>query len=449
MVAFTNRHIGPDAHETREMLKELEIPSIETLISKTIPASIRLGRELEIPDGIGEYQALKELREKFSGEPVAKSLIGQGYHGTIVPPVIKRNLFENPAWYTSYTPYQPEISQGRLELLFHFQTLVSELTGLPVANSSLLDEATAVAEAAALAHRHHRARKNRIVVANSLHQQSLDVLATRLDLLECEIETGAQPDENTAAVIVQLPDTFGEIVDSSDIVSAAKAAGALVVFVCDPLALTLMKPPAEQGADICVGSMQRFGVPMGNGGPHAAYIAVTDQLTRLMPGRLVGQSVDAKGNPAYRLALQTREQHIRREKATSNICTAQALLANMAAAYAIWHGPEGLIEIAKQINAETARFAAALEDAGLKTVNTNFFDTVTVEVDDADDIIRRAANSGYLLRKISSGSVSVAFDETVTETDLEVLCQIFSVQLANPVEAPLSSAGRDSSFMTQ
>ncbi|MGI9401987.1 MAG: aminomethyl-transferring glycine dehydrogenase [Rhizobiaceae bacterium] len=449
MVEFTDRHIGPDARETREMLKELEIPSIETLISRTIPASIRFDRSLDIPEGIGEYQALEELRAKFRDQPIVKPLIGQGYHGTVVPPVIKRNLFENPAWYTSYTPYQPEISQGRLELLFHFQTLVSELTGLPVANSSLLDEATAIAEAAALAHRHHRAKRNRVIVANSLHQQSIDVLSTRLELLDCEIENTTQADENTAAVIVQVPDSLGEIADVSEIVAGAKQAGALVIFACDPLALTLMKSPAEQGADICVGSMQRFGVPMGNGGPHAAYMAVSNQLTRLIPGRLVGQSVDSRGNPAYRLALQTREQHIRREKATSNICTAQALLANMAAAYAIWHGPEGLIEIAEQINANTARFAAALDKAGVKNVNSGFFDTVTIETGNADDIIKRAADSGYLLRKISSNSVSVSFDETVTETDLESLCAVFGTKLPDPVEAPLSDSRRDAGFMTQ
>ena len=291
---------------------------------------------------------------------VLKSFIGAGYHGTIVPPVIQRNLFENPAWYTAYTPYQAEISQGRLEMLFNFQTLVTELTGLPVASASLLDEATAVAEAVGIAVRHHRDKKTRVALAGPLHPQTLDVVRTRAEPLGIEID-GDTIDDNTAALLVPWPDTHGVYGDHGAAIEKAKAAGALVVFVADPLALTLTEPVAALGADIAVGSMQRFGVPMGFGGPHAAYCAVSDKLTRLMPGRLVGQSVDAHGRPGYRLALQTREQHIRRDKATSNICTAQALLANMAAAYAIWHGPEGLQEIAARVHGLANRLAAALK----------------------------------------------------------------------------------------
>ena len=309
---FAGRHIGPDNAETRTMLAAIGVPSLETLVARTVPQSIRLDRELDLTEGVSEHAALAELAAKFEGEPQARPLIGQGYHGTLTPPVIQRNLFENPGWYTSYTPYQPEISQGRLEMLFNFQTLVSELTGLPVANASLLDEATAVAEAAGLAYRHHREKRRTILVANALHPQSLDVLKTRCDLIGLTVREGGTPDADTAAVILQTPDTHGALADPAGIVKAAKAAGALVVFSADPLALLLTPSPASQGADICVGSIQRYGVPMGKGGPHAAYMGVSAALTRLIPGRLVGQSVDAAGRPAYRLALQTREQHIRR-----------------------------------------------------------------------------------------------------------------------------------------
>lgn len=446
---FTDRHIGPGSIETREMLATLGVPSVETLIAKTIPATIRLERELDVPQGISEHEALAELKAKFSGQPTAKPLIGQGYHGTLVPPVIARNLFENPAWYTSYTPYQPEISQGRLEMLFHFQTLVSELTGLPVANASLLDEATAIAEAAGIALRHHRGKRNRIVLANRLHPQSVDVLATRSQEIDCIIEDG-QADENTAAIIAQIPDHFGEIANLASLITAAKEAGALVILACDPLALTLMKPPVEIGADICVGSMQRFGVPMGNGGPHAAYIAVSENLTRLLPGRLVGQSIDADGKPAYRLALQTREQHIRREKATSNICTAQALLANMAAAYAIWHGPGGLIAIASRINEKTARLAKSLEAGGFTVENQNFFDTLVIgKSGKAGELVSSAERNGYLLHGFDDNRLSITLDETVTEKDLTSICEIFGVQLAEPVDGPLANNLRDERFLTQ
>ncbi len=339
--AFVNRHIGPSRGDERSMLAALGLPSRETLISSTVPSSIRQEDELDLPPPASESEALTELGEVMNGNVVAKSFIGQGYHGCHVPPVIQRNLLENPAWYTAYTPYQSEISQGRLELLFHFQTLVTELTGLPVASASLLDEATAIAEANGIAFRHHRGKRGEIALAGTLHPQCLDVIGTRAGSIGLTI---GQSDigENTAAVVIPWPDTHGIYGDFDEIITEAKAAGALIIVVADPLGLVLTEPPGNWGADIVVGSMQRFGVPMGYGGPHAAYMAVTDTLTRLMPGRIVGQSVDSKGRPGYRLALQTREQHIRRDKATSNICTAQALLANMSAAYAIWHGPEGL-----------------------------------------------------------------------------------------------------------
>ncbi len=409
------------------MLNALNMVSLDTLIARTVPDNIRFTSTLDVPEGASEQEALSELREKLSHNVVAKSMIGQGYHNTHVPPVILRNLFENPGWYTSYTPYQPEISQGRLEMLFNFQTLVSELTGLPVANASLLDEATAVAEAAGMALRHHRGKRSRIIVANRLHPQTMDVLHTRATSMGMSVEDGTV-DETVAIVIVQTPDTFGEITDSADIVAEAKSHGALVCIVADPLALIGMEEPGSWGADIVAGSIQRFGVPMGNGGPHAAYMAVTDKLTRLLPGRLIGQSIDAAGRPAYRLSLQTREQHIRREKATSNICTAQALLANMAAAYAIWHGPEGLIQIASNVHALAARFAASLEEVSIDLTSSRFFDTVTARVPGKAHQLREEAQvQGYLIRAIDEDLVSVAFDEASTESDLETLCILFGI----------------------
>ncbi|MGE3308262.1 MAG: glycine dehydrogenase, partial [Rhizobiaceae bacterium] len=338
---FSARHIGPGKADLRAMLATLGVPSVETLIAQAVPKSIRLGRALDLPEPASEAEALAELAEKMKANTVLKSFIGTGYHGVHVPPVIQRNLFENPAWYTAYTPYQSEISQGRLELLFHFQTLVTELTGLPVASASLLDEATALAEAIGIAWRHHREKRSRIVLAGPLHAQLRDVAATRGEPLGITLDEGDLADD-VAALVVPWPDTHGVYGDHGETIEKARAGGAIVIFVADPLGLTLTEAPAKLGAEICVGSMQRYGVPMGFGGPHAAYCAVSDRLTRLMPGRLVGQSVDRHGRPGYRLALQTREQHIRRDKATSNICTAQALLANMAVSYAIWHGPEGL-----------------------------------------------------------------------------------------------------------
>ena len=378
-----------------------------------------------------------------------KSFIGAGYHGCLVPPVIQRNLFENPAWYTAYTPYQAEISQGRLEMLFNFQTLVTELTGLPVASASLLDEATAVAEAVGIAWRHHREKKNRVALAGPLHPQVLDVVRTRAEPLGLVID-GDTIDEDTAALLVPWPDTQGVYGDHGAAIEAAKAAGALVVFVADPLALTLTEPLAQLGADIAVGSMQRFGVPMGFGGPHAAYCAVSDKLTRLMPGRLVGQSSDTKGRPGYRLALQTREQHIRRDKATSNICTAQALLANMAASYAIWHGPEGLQQIAAHVHGLADRLAEGLRAAGVKVVGDMRFDTVTVMTKGmAKEIVSKAEESGWLLRLMDDDHVSISFDETSTEADLAAIADLFGAAPPPSSESSLPGSARGKDFLTQ
>jgi glycine dehydrogenase len=450
VTTFADRHIGPGLADRRAMLAALGLPSIETLISQAVPKSIRLERPLDLPAPASEAEALAELSAKMAANTVLKSFIGAGYHGTFVPPVIQRNLFENPAWYTAYTPYQAEISQGRLEMLFNFQTLVSELTGLPVASASLLDEATAAAEAVGIAYRHHREKRHRVVLAGALHPQVLDVVRTRAEPHGIAVDEGAL-DENVAALIVPWPDTFGVYGDHGAAIRQATALGAVVVFVADPLALVLTEPPARLGADIAVGSMQRFGVPMGFGGPHAAYCAVSDRLTRLMPGRLVGQSVDTRGRPGYRLALQTREQHIRRDKATSNICTAQALLANMATAYAIWHGPEGLQAIASRVHGLAARLASGLAAAGVRLAGAAFFDTITVEVAGrADAIVAEAEKGGRLLRRLDADHVAISFDETSTEDDLPALAALLGA--AVPAEAPPALPGqpRDSKrFLTQ
>src|SRR6185312_13109282 len=415
---------------------------------------IRLDRPLDLPSAASEAEALGELSAMMGRNKVLKSFVGQGYHGCFVPPVIQRNLFENPAWYTAYTPYQAEISQGRLEMLFHFQTLITELTGLPIASASLLDEATAVAEAVGMAFRHHREKRTRVVLAGPIHPQVLDVVATRAEPLGMTID-GMKPDgsgvaDDVAALIVPWPDGLGPYGDYSAAIRKAKEVDALVIFVADPLALTLTEPPAALGADIVVGSMQRFGVPMGFGGPHAAYCAVSDRLTRLMPGRLVGQSVDSRGRPGYRLALQTREQHIRRERATSNICTAQALLANMAAAYAIWHGPEGLQAIAGRIHGLTARLHAALKSAKVAVEANTFFDTLTLSVKGKAEVIAKAAEKGgRLLRVIDKDRLGITFDETSTEADLEEVAGLFGAKVPETAKSALPGKPRDKNFMTQ
>ncbi|MEJ6783019.1 aminomethyl-transferring glycine dehydrogenase [Aminobacter sp. Piv2-1] len=446
---FSARHIGPSATGTRAMLAAIGVPSVETLISQAVPKSIRLDRALNLPAPAAEHEALAELGEKMGRNKLLKSFIGAGYHGVNVPPVIQRNLFENPAWYTAYTPYQAEISQGRLELLFHFQTLVAELTGLPVASASLLDEATAVAEAVGIALRHHRDKRSRVALAGVPHPQTLDVVRTRAEPLGTEID-GETIDDNTAALIVSWPDTNGVYGDHKAAIEKARAVGAIVIFASDPLSLTVTDTPASLGADIAVGSMQRFGVPMGFGGPHAAYCAVSDKLTRLMPGRLVGQSVDSKGRPGYRLALQTREQHIRRDKATSNICTAQALLANMAASFAIWHGPAGLQAIAERVHGLAARLAEGLKAAGVTVSGTQRFDTVTVEAKGrAEAIAVEAEKIGRLLRVIDADHVSVAFDETSAEADLDAVAALFGAKAPKEAKRALPGKPRGKDFLTQ
>lgn len=448
-VPFSARHIGPSVNDVRAMLATIGVPSVETLISQAVPKSIRLDQPLALPAGASEAEALAELSAMMAKNKVLKSFIGAGYHGVFVPPVIQRNLFENPAWYTAYTPYQAEISQGRLEMLFNFQTLVAELTGLPVASASLLDEATAVAEAVGVALRHHRDKRTKVALAGTPHPQTLDVVRTRAEPLGIEID-GETIDDNTAALLVSWPDTFGVYGDHKAAIEKARAAGALVVFIADPLALTLTDAPAKLGADIAVGPMQRFGVPMGFGGPHAAYCAVSDKLTRLMPGRLVGQSTDTMGRPGYRLALQTREQHIRRDKATSNICTAQALLANMATAYAIWHGPTGLQAIADRVHTLANRLAAGLKAAGVAALGTHRFDTVTADVKGKAAAIAAAAEkTGRLLRVIDADRISIAFDETSTEADLDAIAALFGAKPGAVEAGSMPGKPRGKEFLTQ
>ncbi|WP_027156275.1 aminomethyl-transferring glycine dehydrogenase [Mesorhizobium sp. WSM2561] len=447
--SFSARHIGPGLNDVRAMLATIGVPSVETLISQAVPKSIRLDRPLALPAPASEAEALAELSATMAKNTVLKSFIGAGYHGVHVPPVIQRNLFENPAWYTAYTPYQAEISQGRLEMLFNFQTLVTELTGLPVASASLLDEATAVAEAVGIALRHHRDKRTKVALAGTPHPQTLDVVRTRAEPLGIEVD-GDTIDDNTAALLVSWPDTFGIYGDHRAAIEKARATGALVVFIADPLALTLTDAPAALGADIAVGPMQRFGVPMGFGGPHAAYCAVSDRLTRLMPGRLVGQSTDSRGRPGYRLALQTREQHIRRDKATSNICTAQALLANMATAYAIWHGPAGLQAIAGRIHALANRLADGLKAAGISVLGASRFDTVTVEVKGrAGAIAASAEKTGRLLRVIDADHIGISFDETSTDADLEAIAALFGAKPGAAVGSTMRGKPRGKAFLTQ
>ncbi|EJF76072.1 glycine dehydrogenase [decarboxylating] [Bartonella sp. DB5-6] len=447
---FFSRHIGLRPDEKQKMLDVLELDCVDTLVSQAVPHSIYLGRSLNLPKAANEGQALEELSKMMERNHVHKSFIGQGYHGTYVPPVILRNLFENPAWYTAYTPYQAEISQGRLELLFYFQTLVSELTGLPVAAASLLDEATALAEANALAVRFAREKKTKISVQSLLHPQTLNVAQTRAETQGIHISEKSEICSDTAAIVLSWPDTKGSFNDYNDVIKEAKTKGVLVIVVADPLALTLMEPPAQWGADIVVGSMQRYGVPMGFGGPHAGYLAVSEALTRLIPGRIVGQSVDTKGRVGFRLALQTREQHIRRDKATSNICTAQALLANMATAYAVWHGPQGLQEIAQRIHHLTCRFVAGLEAEGILCEGETFFDCVSIVVKGkAREIARQAKAGGRLVRVLDDDQIVINFDELSTQEDAYALAQLFGAQLVDQVSPRLIGKRRDAAFLSQ
>ena len=435
--AFERRHIGPTSSQENELLKALGYDDMQSFISAVVPSNIAMSKKLQdvLPQALTEVQAIQTLREMADKNELFTSFIGCGYYGTITPPVIMRNVLENPAWYTAYTPYQPEISQGRLEALFAFQTAVCDLTGLPIANASMLDEGTAAAEAMTLARRSFKGSDDAVfLIDNHVHPQTRAVIATRAKPLNIVIEDfdaslGITTTSPYFAVLVQYPDTTGAIRDYSKICEIAHKNDAYVIAATDLLALTLLKPPGEWGADVAVGSAQRFGVPMGFGGPHAGFMAVRNGLERSLPGRLIGQSVDVHGNPAFRLALQTREQHIRRDKATSNICTAQVLLAVMSAFYAMWHGPLGLKLIAQRINDQTKSFAEALKDAGITVVNETFFDTLTIKVSSAAEVHERAKESRINLRKIDDSTVGVSIDETTTPETLQNLANVFAINL--------------------
>jgi glycine dehydrogenase len=429
---FVRRHIGPNADETSKMLELLGHKDLDELIDAAVPKKIRLGNKLNLPDARSEHDALIEIKKISSENKVFRSFIGMGYYDCITPPVIQRNVLENPGWYTQYTPYQAEISQGRLEALLNFQTMVADLTALPIANASLLDEATACAEAMGMSFALKDGR-NIFFVSENCHPQNIEVVQTRAKALGIEIVVGYhenfQFSEKVFGALVQYPDTFGAIHDFAPFSEKAHAAGALVTVATDLLALTLIKPPGEFGADIAVGSAQRFGVPLGYGGPHAAFFATRDEFKRHIPGRIVGVSKDSRGKPALRLALQTREQHIRREKATSNICTAQALLANMASLYACYHGAEGLKKIAQRVMALTSALAAGLEELDCKIATWHYFDTLRIETPKlpAEEILKIAASHRFNFRAIGKNAVGISLDETTTLNDVIEILQIFNV----------------------
>ena len=455
---FESRHIGPSLDQEATMLHELGFANLESFIKAVVPENIAMGHHLKdvLPPALSEVETIAELRKLANQNQVFDSFIGTGYYGTITPAVILRNVLENPAWYTAYTPYQPEISQGRLEALFAFQTAVCDLTGLPIANASMLDEATAAAEAMTLTRRVHSDADSAIFLIDKfLHPQTKAVVITRAKPLAIEV-IEFDPSEPLAnvtnseifGVLVQYPNTNGEILDYSALAAWTHERGALLIAATDLLALTLIAAPGEWGADIAIGSAQRFGVPMGFGGPHAGFLAVRSGLERSMPGRLIGQSLDAHGNPAFRLALQTREQHIRRDKATSNICTAQVLLAVMSAFYAMWHGADGLKVIANRVHAQTDSLVKALQVSDHKVLTRNFFDTVLIEVKDAALIHRTAKALRINLREVSANVVGISFDETITTEHLVRIGQIFGVSISTPAREVAISNARKSSYLT-
>ena len=456
---FADRHIGLDADALSHMLGLIGVGSLDELAAKAVPAGILDTPDSGVAPGLdrlpppaSEHEALAELRDLADANTTAVSMIGQGYYDTITPPVLLRNILENPAWYTAYTPYQPEISQGRLEALLNFQTMIADLTGLDLANASMLDEATAAAEAMTLMYRATRGRSNRLAVDSDLFPQSAAVLATRAEPLGIEIVTAdlraGLPDGDFFGVVAQLPGASGRITDWSELIEQAHQRGALVALGADLLALTLIAPPGEVGADLAFGTAQRFGVPMGFGGPHAGYLAAHTSQARQLPGRLVGVSVDADGSPAYRLSLQTREQHIRRDKATSNICTAQVLLAVMAAMYASYHGADGLRAIALRIHRRARAVAAGLRQAGVEVVHDDFFDTVLALVPGrAVEVVAAAREWGINVWRVDADQVSVSCDEVTTDEHVAKVLEAFGAQPARSDDGP-DIAGRTSDFLT-
>ena len=453
---FVERHIGPNDAEVAQMLDVLGHATLDAMTDAIVPARIKSPAPLALPESMTEVQALAKIRAIADKNTVLRSFIGQGYYGTHTPNVILRNILENPAWYTAYTPYQAEISQGRMEALINFQTLCADLTGMEIANASLLDEATAAAEAMTLAKRSAKSKSDTFFVHDAVHPQTLELLRTRAEPMGIVLRVGTPAEALEAeafGLLLQYPDTFGQVGDYKALVDAVHARGGLVAVATDLLALTLLAAPGEWGADIVVGNSQRFGVPFGFGGPHAAFMACRDAYKRSMPGRLIGVSIDAEGKPAYRLTLQTREQHIRREKATSNICTAQVLLAVMASMYAVYHGPEGLARIARRTHRLASILAASLRNAGVQ-VGGDFFDTLHITGVHADEIHAKARAAGYNLRAIDSDSVGISLDETATRADIVALAAVFGAQAdvdaldASTADALPAALLRQSEFLT-
>ncbi|GAB2504540.1 Glycine dehydrogenase (decarboxylating) [Corynebacterium atrinae] len=452
--SYLARHLGPDPTEEKVMLDQLGYSFIDELIDGAIPADIRVEQTPVIGEALTETEAQAKLRSYADQNVVLKAFYGQGFSDTITPPVIRRNVVENPGWYTAYTPYQPEISQGRLEALLNFQTMVSELTGLPLANASLLDEASAVAEAVGLMSRAKK-KGRRVILDSRLHPQVLGVAAERARAIDLEVEitdlTGELVGEDLCGVVIAYPGTEGDVADPRSIIDAIHDRDGIATVVTDLMSLFLLESPGELGADIAVGNSQRFGVPLFYGGPHAAFMAVSDALKRQMPGRLVGVSIDSDGNPAYRLALQTREQHIRRERATSNICTAQALLAVTASMYAVYHGPAGLQAIAERIHDRASSFAETLRAGGVTVLHDAFFDTVAVRVADggAQGVVDKLAEAGYLVRPINAHTVGVSFGESATEADVAALAAAFTdADVEKPVPAVPDAVERTTETLT-
>jgi len=441
--SFERRHIGPTSSQEKQLLSALGYSDMQSFISDVVPSNIAISHKLSsvLPNSLTEVQAIEELRNIADKNKVFTSYIGCGYYGTITPPVVLRNVLENPAWYTAYTPYQPEISQGRLEALFAFQTAVCDLTALPIANASMLDEGTAAAEAMTLTRRTYKGSDDAVfLIEKNVHPQTKAVILTRAKPLNITIEEfdasiGIQTKSEFFAALVQYPDTQGNVVDYTTLSSQVHEKEAFLIAATDLLALTLLKPPGEWGADVAVGSAQRFGVPMGFGGPHAGFMAVRNGLERSLPGRLIGQSVDTHGNPAFRLALQTREQHIRRDKATSNICTAQVLLAVMSAFYAMWHGPVGLRMIAQRIHDQTSVLAKSFSGSSFEVVNNTFFDTLTIRVANANEIHKKAYANQINLRIIDANHVGISLDETTSNESLNKLAEIFDIELKDRIES--------------
>jgi glycine cleavage system P protein (glycine dehydrogenase) len=454
---LVHRHIGPSEAEVAAMLERVDAPSLEVLVEQTIPADIRLADSLDLGPPRGEHELLEELAGIAGRNQLSRSLIGMGYHGTIVPPVIQRNILENPSWYTQYTPYQAEISQGRLEALLNFQTMVSDLVGLPLTGASLLDEGTAAAEAMGLCWAVSRRKRERFLVSERCHPQTIAVVRARGDAIGIRVETvdlNSADLEGACGVLVQYPDTFGRIEDLEPLAERVHAAGGLVVVATDLLALTLLRPPGEFGADVAVGSSQRFGVPMGFGGPHAAFLSTREEYKRQIPGRLIGVSKDRHGAPALRMALQTREQHIRRDKATSNICTAQVLLAIMSGMYGAYHGPDGLRTIARRVLGLTRSLALGLGELGFELEQQRTFDTLRITTPRAAELFAAAAERGIDLRLIDDGTLGLSLDELTTVADVDDLLGLFGgsascEQLAARVDLDFPGPhGRSSEFMT-